>query len=59
MNFSLKILGFYKFGEYINLCVFYVLGYKVFIIKEFYYNYIGVIGGGVLIVYYGNIDLKV
>ena len=58
MNFSPKISGLYKPGEHINLRASYALGYKAPTIKELYYNYTGVIGGGALTAYHGNTDLK-
>lgn len=58
LNFSPKISGLYKPGEHINLRASYALGYKAPTIKELYYNYTGVIGGGALTAYHGNTDLK-
>ena len=58
LNFSPKISGLYKPGEHINLRASYALGYKAPTIKELYYNYTGVIGGGALTAYHGNTELK-
>lgn len=58
LNFSPKISGLYKPGKYINLRVSYALGYKSPTIKELYYNYTGIIGGGAMTAYHGNTELK-
>lgn len=58
LNFSPKISALYKINNCINLRTSYALGYKAPTIKELYYNYSGVIGGGALTAYHGNTDLK-
>lgn len=57
LNLSPKISALYKAGDF-NLRASYSLGYKAPTIKELYYNYSGVIGGGSLTAYHGNTNLK-
>lgn len=58
MNLSPKVSALYKVGNDFNLRASYAMGYKSPTIKELYYNYSGVIGGGSLTAYHGNTDLK-
>ncbi len=57
LNLSPKLAALYKAGNF-NLRASYSLGYKAPTIKELYYNYSGIIGGGALTAYHGNTDLK-
>lgn len=57
-NLSPKVSALYKIGNDINLRASYAMGYKLPTIKELYYDYSGVIGGGSLTAYHGNTDLK-
>lgn len=57
LNVSPKISALYKAGDF-NLRASYSLGYKAPTIKELYYSFTGVIGGGELTAYHGNADLK-
>lgn len=58
LNLTPKVSALYKVSSDINLRASYALGYKSPTIKELYYNYSGVIGGGSLTAYHGNTDLK-
>ncbi len=58
LNFSPKVSGMYKLGGDVQLRASYALGYKAPTIKELYYNYAGIIGGGALTAYHGNTELK-
>ncbi len=57
-NLSPKISALYKAAERINLRASWAMGYKAPAIKELYYNYSGVIGGGAFTAYHGNPGLK-
>lgn len=57
-NLSPKISALYKAGERVNLRASWSMGYKAPAIKELYYNYSGVIGGGAFTAYHGNTGLK-
>lgn len=57
-NLTPKISALYKANNRLNLRLSYALGYKSPTIKELYYNYSGVIGGGSLTAYHGNTGLK-
>lgn len=57
-NLSPKVAALYKAGQRVNLRASWAMGYKSPAIKELYYNYSGVIGGGALTVYHGNTGLK-
>lgn len=57
-NLTPKLSALYKIGGSMNVRASYALGYKSPTIKELYYNYSGVIGGGSLTAYHGNTDLK-
>lgn len=58
LNLTPKVSALYKVSSDINLRASYALGYKSPTIKELYYNYSGVIGGGSLTAYHGNTALK-
>ena len=58
LNLSPKISALCKVGSDFNLRASYAMGYKSPTIKELYYNYSGVIGGGSLTAYHGNTGLK-
>lgn len=58
LNLTPKVSALYKVSSDINLRASYALGYKSPTIKELYYNYSGVIGGGSLTAYHGNTGLK-
>ncbi|WP_373727965.1 TonB-dependent receptor plug domain-containing protein [Bacteroides heparinolyticus] len=57
-DLSPKLSALYKVGHNVNLRASYAMGYKSPTIKELYYNYSGVIGGGSLTAYHGNTNLK-
>lgn len=58
LNVTPKVSALFKAGSDVNLRASYAMGYKSPTIKELYYNYSGVIGGGSLTAYHGNTDLK-
>lgn len=57
-NLTPKLSALWKASPRVNLRATYAMGYKSPTIKELYYNYSGVIGGGSLTAYHGNTDLK-
>lgn len=58
LNFSPKVSLLYKPGGNVHLRSSYAMGYKAPTIKELYYNYAGIIGGGAMTAYHGNTELK-